>query len=72
MRGLEIPFQDPGPAGMLELAERHRLDLPDAFAGQPEEFADLFQGVRVPGPDAVAEFQDVAFPRQSRSRLRPI
>src|SRR5690606_167306 len=48
--------------GELELAQGARLDLPDAFAGDADELADLFEGVLVPvGSEALAEPDDLGF-----------
>jgi hypothetical protein len=51
---------------VLQLADRLRLDLADALAGDLEDPADLLEGVGVAVADAVAELDDLALAEGQR------
>src|SRR5690349_21268679 len=50
------PFELPRPHRVLEFPDRLGLDLAHTFAGDLEDPTDLFERVRIPVADAVAEF----------------
>src|SRR5207302_10380654 len=52
------------PAGMAELAGRLRLDLADAFAGDAELLAHLFQGARAAVVEPEAQLEDLPLARR--------
>ena len=59
-----------GAHGVLELAHRLRLDLPYPLSRDLEDLPDLFERVRVPVADAVAELDD--FPLTVREGLEDL
>ena len=63
---VEEAAQLPRPARVLQLAQRLGLDLADAFAGDAELLADLFQGVVGVHADAEAHAQDALLARRQR------
>src|SRR5258708_24813862 len=63
--------QFPRPRGVLQLAQGLGLDLADAFAGDAELLADLFEGVVGVHADAEAHAQHAFFTgRQRRQHAR--
>src|SRR3984957_12792265 len=59
-------FEAAGSAGLAQLAERFRLDLADALAGDGELLADFLEGVVGLLPDAEAHAQDLLLARRQR------
>src|SRR6478672_13441937 len=60
--------QLPAAARVLELAQRLRLDLADALAGDGELLADLLEGVVGVHADAEAHAQDALLARRQRGQ----
>ena len=60
--------QLPAPRGMLQLPERLRFDLPDAFARYAELLADFFQRVVGVHADAEAHAQYALLTWRQRSK----
>src|SRR5262245_27534217 len=55
---------------MAKLPQRLRLDLPDAFAGDGEALADLFEGVLAAVADAEPHLDDLLLARRQRLQHR--
>src|SRR5437867_10156462 len=71
---LRPPFEEgaelPGARRMAQLAERLRLDLPDALACDREALADLFQRVLAAVADAKPHLDHLLFTRRERLQHR--
>src|SRR5271168_2144761 len=61
-------FQVARSAGLTQLAQRLRLDLPDTLAGDGELFADFLERVVGLLPDAEAHAQDLLLARRQRGQ----
>ncbi len=64
---IQETFQLPGADRVLQLADGLGLDLPDPFAGDLEDPADLFEGVGVAVANAVPQLDDLALAVRSAS-----
>jgi hypothetical protein len=58
---VEETFEPAGTHGMLELAYRFCLNLPDSLAGDFKDSADFFQRISVAVPDSVSQLDNLAF-----------
>src|SRR3990167_10808640 len=59
-RGPQEAFKLLTPHGMLQLAKRLGLDLPNAFSRDLEDPSHLFQGVRIPITQSIPQPHDLS------------
>src|SRR3954463_10438039 len=63
---VQVVAQDLGPAGVAQLRHRLGLDLPDPFAGDPVDLADLVEGPRLAVGEAEPQPDDTGLPLRQR------